>query len=150
MREIRFRGKRIDNGEWVYGWYVKDWEGGSRIVTEFGPDITHCWDCGANEQKSFKVDPKTVGQYIGEHDKKGVDAYEGDIVKGHVLNCDTGRYVNFIGVVKFRNAAYVLDGYSKYLQEKRYNVKFYRSFEIIGNIYENPELLKGEESECNH
>jgi len=132
-----YRGKRKDTGEWVYGYLI-----GKDVIV--GDIVEFCEDY-FNTEFWYKVDPKTVGQYIGEHDKKGVDAYEGDIVKGHVLNCETGRYVNFIGVVKFRNAAYVLDGYSKYLKEKRYNVKFYRSFEIIGNIHDHPHLLKGDE-----
>jgi len=131
-----YRGKRKDTGEWVYGYLI----GTDVIVGE----IVEFNEEYFNTEFWYKVDPKTVGRYIGEYDKKGVDAYEGDIVKGHVLNYETGRYVNFIGVVKFRNAAYVLDGYSKYLKEKRYNEKFYRSFDIIGNIHDHPHLLKGE------
>ena len=71
MREIKFRGKRIDNGEWVYGNYIKvtpyEDNGGHRICSQ------DSWDM-------FEVDPETVGQFTDLKDKNGKEIYEGDIL----------------------------------------------------------------------
>ena len=118
MRTIKFRGKRKDNGEWVYG---------SLLQCDRYTDIWY------QENECFRnrveVDPKTVGQFVGICDKNGKEIYEGDIVK-----CGS----DWLYKVVFLNAAFKLnrpDGY--FFTIERDDV-----FEIIGNIHDNPELLK--------
>ena len=67
MREIKFRGKRVGNGEWVYGSYIYAFD----MVHE------HCIRCGT----TYAVMPETVGQYTGLKDKNGKKIYEGDRLK---------------------------------------------------------------------
>lgn len=68
MREILFRGKRVDNGEWVYGFLVKMW------------GLYHIIDQN-DENSAYMIKPETVGQFTGLCDKNGKKIFEGDIVK---------------------------------------------------------------------
>jgi uncharacterized phage protein (TIGR01671 family) len=139
MREILFRGKRLDNGEWAEGAYLNDRDGAFYICPA-ASDITYgdngnrrrigCW---------YKVDPATVGQFTGLEDKNGKKIFEGDI-----WDCS-----GCIGVIKWVDevcsfeANYVMHGI-----EYANAVSDYRAakVEVIGNIHDNPELLGGDES----
>lgn len=121
MREILFKGKRVDNGEWVYGFLVKMW-GQYHIVDQ------------NNENSAYMIEPETVGQYTGLCDKNGKKIFEGDIllkgfekvlVKWNANQCRWGIYSNNYEICGFNEST---QGY----------------FEVIGNIYDNHELLEVE------
>lgn len=76
MREIEFRGKRIDNGEWVYGSYFCGEKLSLIVVNTRENESLNVYTITA-----YEVDPKTVGQYTGENDIYGVGVYEGDTLK---------------------------------------------------------------------
>lgn len=132
MREILFRGKRTDNGEWVEGYYLNQ--------RESLTDKKACY-IAANNGYGFNyisVIPETVGEYIGRTDKNGKKIFEGDIIKGKVH--EGNGYRVRIGVIEYHDVGFImnLDPNSWYDQK---NIPF--DCEIKGNIYDNPELLKG-------
>ena len=125
MREILFRGKRTDNDEWVKGFYCM-FNGKKHLIYTGYAEV----DCGDYYPDAFEVDPSTVGQYTGLSDMCGKKIFEGDIVK---LGTGKTRFV-FYGVSSFRHTIY--NGYAKEFDFKD------RGYQVIGNIYDNPELLK--------
>lgn len=136
MREILTRGKRLDNGEWVEGYYVCLNGKEHRIYGGYAET-----DCGDYYPDWWTVDPATVGQYTGLKDKNGKRIFEGDIVNGlHLFE----RPVR--SVVAFKDGAFGLEW-------NRGNVKEFNAFtsicnvtyEVVGNVYDNPELVGGTE-----
>ena len=138
MREILFRGKRIDNGEWIEGYYVKavhhwhkhgiheDW-----LIT--GAAANGGWFAIHNRHA---VDPATVGQYTGLTDKNGKKIFEGDIVRYEI---QAGACVVFRSDLMHvewseQTAQFIVTGDCSYIMDSA------NKYEIIGNIHDNPEL----------
>ena len=126
MREIIFRGKRLNNGEWVEG----------SLCTTI-PSDENFYTISYFDFEGYyieeKVIPETVEQYTGLTDKNGTKIFEGDIVT--MPRYGSGKHKS---VVYFKNGKFAVNG-------SNYNFKDIcpRNMEVIGNIHDNPEMLKG-------
>ena len=144
-REIKFRGKRIDNGMWVYGSFHLHEKVALCMASKEQDDankqaliiVDGMADWGLSKDVySIEVDPKTVGQLTGLKNKNGKEIYEGDVLKGIMIG---GSITN--GVVLFQDGMFVV----KQVGAEGYVVPLHTQLDmclIIGNIYENTELLK--------
>ena len=135
MREILFRGKRVANGEWVYGYYCPCVFG--NFPAE--PAIIDADESKKGRWAPVRVIPETVGQFIGLTDKNGKKIFEGDIIKDKEL-----PRIYMIGY-KEDSMKYAFLYYHKELKNI-YCGGFVskedgKSIEVIGNIHDNPELL---------
>lgn len=145
MREILFRGKRADNGEWIYG----------SLLNVMGVKQPYCLMFGskflfsggvAKAMQHACVDPETVGQFTGLLDKNGKRIFEGDII----------RHIGGNPNSKIREIGFVFWDENRCGWQRTSNGAFYHGeidtyhlstrcvYEIIGNIHDSPELLKGE------
>ncbi len=136
MREILFRGKTLDDNEWVYGGYFNGkscYFDGDELVEE--NEVKHFIPQGIGAA-FVKVDPKTVGQFTGLLDKNGKKIFEGDIIQ--VLLHKNKPKRDFIAYVLWDNASsgFRLSEHDYFIDTNSYG------FEIIGNIHYNKELLK--------
>lgn len=137
MREILFRGKSPVTKEWVYGDLFQ--HGEQRFVMTGGHNI--------------EVVPESVGQYTGLTDKNGVKIFEGDIVKG------TAYSAKFVGIIVWIDE---IGGFGVRYRKRQEATAWENSSilkcaskgrtdeftaEIIGNIYDNPELDKGSDKD---
>ena len=125
-REIKFKGKSLKTGEWLYGDLIQDIPNKRCAIVP----QKRVW-----QVVDYEVDSKTVGQYTGLKDKNGKEIFEGDIVKE--------GDANFMESVIFENGAYKW-GEDHFLGYDSYNDFTDTTFwaTVVGNIYENPELLK--------
>ena len=120
MREIIFRGKCIDDGEWAYGDYYSTNEMPQR------GEIGHYIKCGLNEE--YRVVPETVGQYIGIKDKNNIEIYENDLIKLDAV----------IFQVKWSK---LLAGFVCKFDDEHESFACYQTlYKIVGNIHDNPEM----------
>ena len=128
MREILFRGKRAENDEWVFGDLRHIFYG------ECYPHIVDNSNGLNNSVCGLEVDPATVGQFTGLTDRNGVKIFEGDIVHVKACSCCFTGYVIY-WPEEARYACKTKSGI-------RYAICARLEFEVIVNIYDNPELLE--------
>ncbi len=156
MREIKCRGKRVDNGEWITGYFLKDEITGQCFIFALGNSVNESERVGEEgclKLFAFEVDEETVGPYTGLKDFKrteefpeGQEIYEGDIIE---CKCkfDNKYYIahfmteiewdETMGGFLFQDSEYSWVGMEAISDGGSYTC------EVIGNIYDNPELLKG-------
>lgn len=138
-REILFRGKRVDNGEWAYGSLFHDPDIGFSSIMGF--EYSYSESGPEREEADYEVDPATVGQYTGLTDKNGRKVFLGDIV-----NCSRGCPHKVIWVME-HGGKYIGGMPGVYLSGIGAGYAWTGSEEIIGNIHDNPELVGGAERE---
>lgn len=123
MREIKFRGKRTDTGEWVYG-DILQWTDGTVDIAPIDRDnIQHT------------VNPDTVGQYTGLKDRNGKEIYESDLLKSGDIILEVWWSDD--------EACYMLDMVNPFKEMSTcMSACHIAGMEVIGNIHDNPELLE--------
>lgn len=130
-REIKFRGKSKKTGKWIYGYYFKN-----RGIDFIAPDEF----ANGKTWEDYEVIPETVGQFTGQLDKNGKKIYEGDIIieKLRRARKDGERLAICFDDFEWRgkNANGSTTSLSLLFE--------YHTVEVIGNIHDNPELLKAE------
>lgn len=152
MREILFRGKRLDNGDWVEGYLYEHEPPLVGIVSEKDEPEASKWFIARTGFADWnmprpvelvKVDPSTVGQYTGLTDKNGKQIFEGDIVQYHERQFD-GKDVPVRDAVIYEEGGFSVRAYflNNWLWNSINGNTQLRDVEIIGNIHDKPKLLK--------
>lgn len=159
-REVKFRGKRVDIGDWMHG-YLREVFGYKKRVFMISPAQTFEED-GITDVHEGYVQSDTIGQFTGLHDKNGKEIYECDILRVreyineaiHIFDYDEIKQLPYddvrgemikewIGEVKFEESCFVInDTYlTEFHGDMRFSFPIYE-IEIIGNVFDNPELLE--------
>jgi len=123
-REIKFRGKRVDNNEWVIGNLLDNG------ITKFFILSENAYNFDEYET----VISQSIGQFTGFKDKNGVNIYEGDIIEKHFTKFE----------IIWNEGAWQLTQINDWYKQQFYIAHLfdYEKALVVGNIYENPELLK--------
>lgn len=136
MREILFRAKRIDNGEWVEGYLCQN----EIDQISIQPKDESCW---------FVIYPETICQFTGLHDKNGNKIWENDIVEYHFDKTKKapiryGTYQSCFDTNEAAHCGFYVDWSEKtyFRKDLGYWINMIEA-NVVGNIFDNPELLKG-------
>ena len=148
MRTIKFRGQRLDNGEWVYGCIGYGFNQSIQYIMpkmyfatrDFG-EVDENGEMIIEDEIAIggfiPVKPETVGQFTGLQDKNGVDVYEGDVLFLRE-SPNSHHYIEFCGERCCFTDIRIEDGDSN---TDYYGFEFVRDCEVVGNEFDNPELL---------
>lgn len=139
MREVLFRGKQIDNGDWIEGYYLKaDWNG--KEISAIIPQNTVLYS-GNTIDSIIEIDPKTLCQYTGLKDKNGNRIWENDIVRCNRREKEAKYMVVWDKTyADFRIEKLNGLGIMPICIEEGNVPIFGRHYECIGNIFDNPEI----------
>ena len=143
MREILFRGKRLDNGEWVWGDLIAsnlispDRNGELYINGKYVDGMV--WGEGC----FYRIDQSTIGQHTGLKDKNGERIFEGDVCR--FREWSNGEMC-WVGKVHWEHQQFMISGGPNKECETMFELCMSRfipeNIEVIGNIHDNPELIK--------
>lgn len=136
-REILFRGKKVDGGEWVEGYIVKKHD------AYFMYDIKNSDAC---RQNNYLVDENTICQYTGLTDKNGKKIFEGDIVRyGHSICGEVKFGLYTASIPRNTNQGFYVEFPEDSLYRKELGY-WENKVVVIGNIYDSPKLLEDKEN----
>ena len=135
-REILFRGKRVDNGECVYGHFCE-------FPCDDDTDIPSIMRIESKENHrtlmQYPVISETVGRFTGLTDRNGVRIFEGDIVKVKTIS---GSFINYVITWFNSDLCWVMQSLKD--TSVIFRLRSCWKFEVVGNIHDNPELMRGE------
>ena len=146
-----YRAKRTDNGEWEIGSLVLSDDADDEYKAIIIPSVNsnmftrESYNEDLGFENWYKVDPSTICQCTGLKDKNGKLVFENDVVKGKYY--DNGKSHRHIGQVKYIYEAYKVVGVKQYTG---YHAHLDGSYEVIGNIFDNKELLESEDKDENN
>ncbi len=142
-REIKFRGKRADGQGWLQGYFFRSWD-----------DTYMAWGMTNGKPDIVKVDPATVGHFTGLKDRDGREIFEGDVVVQDRYKWFDDGVPNYRGTVEWVYSQWqviahcinpekrgISDGINEGLNEDGFNEGGCSEWIVIGNVWDNPDLL---------
>lgn len=152
-REIKFRGKTINNSHWVYGDLVKNED--RYYIIPYNADFSLDYYAELTISIFYEINPETIGQFTGLKDKNGKEIYEGDIVIKMTEDFsvtrdwldDDDRWRNDLPKIEAMRDVVSLENFRFWLVNEKLGYEgeeliYWEDCETIGTIHDNPELLK--------
>jgi len=129
-REIKFRGFCQQKNKWLYGMPITNEKNIAVGIKD------------RNELGIFNVIPETIGQFTGLHDKNGTEVYEGDIIDfTYNPQCLKEQFTGIVGLNRYNHSCIIVPNIPSKYSSNEFHIENAMNGEIIGNIFDNPELI---------